>query len=160
KALEAIEKRAKADQANLDTQSRLAQTLYFEATCALHSGDAAGAAEGYRRCLEINEKLVTEPGAKMPQVNLMLALARCGQHARAAAIARGLVATPPKDEQIYFQAACGYALAAGAARDERRTLQAARGSLRSTIAAGVDAILVRLYTGRAIDCLRRGKARG
>jgi serine/threonine-protein kinase len=160
KALALISKRADADPSNLDTQGRLAQTLYYEATCALMSRDVAGAVAGYRHCLKIREKLATEPEAKMPRIDLMVALARCGQHARAAAIAHELVATPPENEQIYFQAACGYALAAGAARDERRTLQSARGSLRSAIAAGVDALLVRLYSGRAIDCLRRGKARG
>ncbi len=138
--LAAIEKRAKADPTNTDTQTRLAETLYYEATCVLYSGDAAGAAAGYRRCLEIREMLAAEPGAKMPQVELMLARARCGQHARAVAITAKLVATDPKDEQIYVQAACGYALAAGA--------------------AGSDAALARRYTDSAVDCLRTAKARG
>ena len=50
------------------------------------------------------------------------------------------MATPPKDEGLYVQAACGYALAAGA--------------------AGSDARLVRRYTDKAIDCLREAKKRG
>ncbi len=160
KALAAIEKRAKIDPSNLDTQGRLAETLYYDATCALHSGDAVGAAAGFRRCLEIREKLATDPGAKMAQIDLMVALARCGRHARAAAIARELVATDPKNEQIYFHAACGYALGADAARTEQSTARTAGDPLASAIAAGRDAILVRLYTRLALDCLRKGKARG
>jgi len=140
KALALIEKRAAADPANLETKAMLAETLYYEATCALHSGDPAGAKAGYRRCLEIRKKLATEPKAKMPQVDLMVALARCGEHAEAAKIAEALVATPPKDEHLYFQAACGYALAAGA--------------------AARDAALVQRYTAAALDCLRKGKQSG
>ena len=76
----------------------------------------------------------------MPQAELMLALARCGDHAGAAKIAHALVATPPKDERLYVQAACGYALAAGA--------------------AGGDSLLVQRYKTAALDCLRKAKERG
>src|SRR5262249_45356583 len=115
KALGVYEQRAEADPADQDVKGRLATTLYYEATCALHSGDPAGAPASYRRCLEIRKALAAEPKAKMSQVDLMLALARCGEHAEAARIAKALVEIPPKDEHLYFQAACGYALAAGAA---------------------------------------------
>jgi tetratricopeptide (TPR) repeat protein len=140
KARDLFQKRVEADPADFDTQGRLAETLYYEATCALHSGDAAGAAAGYRRCLEIRKTLATETKAKISQVDLMVALARCGEHAEAAKIAKALVETPPKDEHLDFQAACGYALAAGAANG--------------------DAALARRYTAAAIDCLRKGKERG
>jgi len=140
KALAIIEERAAADPASLETRAVLAEALYFEATCALHAGDTAGAAAGYRRCLEIRRALVTEPAAKMPKVDLMVALARCGEHAEAAKIAGELLATPPKDAHLYFQAACGYALAAGAA-------------------AG-NAALVQRYTALALDSLRKGKQSG
>ena len=146
KAVALYAKRAEDDPADQDVKARLATTLYYEATCALHSGDAAGAAAGYRRCLEIRKALATEPKFKMPQLDLMVALARCGEHAEAARIARALVEIPPKDEHLYFHAACGYALAAGAARDEGRVARAARGSIRSVIAAGLDTALARLYT--------------
>jgi serine/threonine protein kinase/tetratricopeptide (TPR) repeat protein len=140
KALELIEKRVKVDPTNLETKTVLATTLYYDATCALESGDLAGAAAGYRRCLEIRKQLATEPKAKMSQIDLMVALARCGEHAEAARIAESLVATPPKDEYLYFQAACGYALSAeAAARDEA---------------------LVRRYRSAALECLRQGKQRG
>ena len=97
---------------DFDNKQTLARTLYYEATCALHSGDKDGAAAGFRECLKICKELATEPKAKMPQADLMLALARCGDHAGAAKIAEALVATPPKDEALYVQAACGFALAA------------------------------------------------
>ncbi len=71
----------------------------------------------------------------------MLALARCGDHAEAAAIAEALVATPPKDEHLYVVAACGYALAAAQP-------------------PAVDAYLVQRYKTAALDCLRKAKERG
>jgi len=140
KALDVYKKRAKADPSDFETKRALAQTLYYEATCALHSGDKDGADSGYRQCLAICKELATEPKAKMPQSDLMLALARCGQHAESAKIAKALVAKPPKDERLYVQAACGYALAAGA--------------------AGGDADLAQRYTTAALDCLRKAKERG
>ncbi len=115
----------------------LSETLYYDATCALHSGDLSGAARGYRRCLEIRRKLVTEPNAKLPRVDLMLALARCGDHPEAARMAGELIASPPRESNIYFQAACGYALSAGAVKDK-------------------DKALAKRYTASAIDCLRKG----
>ena len=139
KALDLYEKRAKADPADLDTQGRVAETLYFLATCQLRLGDATSADSNYQRCLEIRKTLAKDPAVKGMEVNLMLALARCGQHAAAAKIAEALVATPPKDAHLYFQSACGYALA---------------------IAKAGDAALVRRYTDAALDCLRQGKARG
>ena len=139
KALDLYEKRAKADPADLDTQGRVAETLYFLATCQLRLGDVPSADSNYQRCLEIRKTLAKDPAVKGMEVNLMLALARCGQHAAAAKIAEALVATPPKDAHLYFQSACGYALAAAKAGD---------------------AALVRRYTDAALDCLRKGKARG
>jgi tetratricopeptide (TPR) repeat protein/tRNA A-37 threonylcarbamoyl transferase component Bud32 len=140
KALDLIEKRAAADPTSLATKAMLAETIYYEAACALHAGDADGAAKGFRRCLEIRRALATDPKFKMPQVDLCVALARCGEHAQAARIAHDLVATPPKDEHLYFQAACGYALAAGSA-------------------AG-DASLAKQYGAAALDSLRKCIARG
>jgi hypothetical protein len=104
--------------------------------------------------------LASQPEAKIPQVDLMVALARCGEHARAAIIARRLVVIPPKDEQLYFHSACGFALAAGAARDERGASWAVPGSLRAAIIAALDSILIRVYTASALECLRELKRRG
>jgi tetratricopeptide (TPR) repeat protein len=157
KALELISRWVAADPDNANAQQYLATTLYYEATCARHAGDRAGAAAGYRRCLEIREKLATDPKAKIPQIELMLAQARCGQHDRASAIARELAARSPDNEMIGFQAACGFALSVGAVRDgQSPALMAAVGA--APVAS--DALLIRDYVDRAIDCLRRAKARG
>jgi eukaryotic-like serine/threonine-protein kinase len=139
KALKLIEDRATVDPQNFDIKRVLAETLYFEATTALHSGDAKGAAAGYGRCLKLRKELASEPKAKISQVDLMLALARCGQHAQAAEIARMIVASEPRNSELYYLAACGYALAAGAAGD---------------------AALSRQYTDKAIESIRKAKDRG
>ena len=76
----------------------------------------------------------------MSQVDLMVALARCGEHAEAAKIAELLIATPPKDEFLYVQAACGYALAAES--------------------VSADAALARRYKSAALECLRQAKNHG
>ena len=91
KALDVFRKRATLDPAESETKHSLGLTLYYEATCALHSGDKDGAAAGYRECLKIFKELDTEPNAKPSKADLMLALARCGDHAGAAKIAEELV---------------------------------------------------------------------
>jgi eukaryotic-like serine/threonine-protein kinase len=139
KALELIDKRAQADPENFETKKVLAETLYYVATTALYSGDNKASADGYERCLKLRLELASEPKAKMSQIDVMLALARCGKHAEAAKIAEMLVATPPRDEELYFFSACGYALAAGTAGN---------------------AALARQYVGKAVECLRKGKERG
>jgi eukaryotic-like serine/threonine-protein kinase len=144
KALDVFRKRAELDPEDFANKRSLGLTLYYDATCALHSGDKDGAAAGYGECLKIFKKLDTEPAAKLPKAELMLALARCGDHAGAATIAELLVEKPPKDEAIYIQAACGFALAYGAART----------------AGGSDAALVQHYSERALECLRAAKNRG
>jgi serine/threonine-protein kinase len=141
KALVLLEKRAKAEPGDLENKHNLAQTLYYEATCALYSGDKRESEEGFHRCLAIYKELAADPKGKVWESELMLALARCGDHSQAAAIAEKLVATPPKDERLYVVAACGYALATGAAD-------------------GSDASLVQRYKNAALDCLRKAKERG
>jgi eukaryotic-like serine/threonine-protein kinase len=140
KALDLVEQRAKVDETSLETKSMLAEILYYDATCALHSGDPGGAATNFHRCLELRKKLVSEPAAKMSQIDLMVALARCGEHVEAAKIADALMTKPPTDEHLFFQVACGYALSAAA--------------------AGSDATLSRRYTDAALDCLKKDKERG
>lgn len=117
----------------------------------------AGAAAGYRRCLEIREKLATDPKARIPLIDLMVVRVRCGQHARAAAIANDLVVRPPNNEMIYFQSACGFTPTAGAVRDRQSPARLAAGG---AALAAADEALIRRYTDRAIDGLRKGKARG
>ena len=58
---------------------------------------------------------------------------------------------------IYFQAACGFALSAGAVRDRDSHRVGRR---RRACSPRADASLIRTYTDRAVDCLRKAKARG
>jgi hypothetical protein len=58
---------------------------------------------------------------------------------------------------ICFQTACGFALSAGALRDQAPHTAPAAGVSRLGAA---DEALIRDYTDRAIDCLRKAKARG
>ena len=140
KALDMLEKRSAADPANVEIKAQLAETLYCEATAALDLGDRAGADSNYRKCLEIRRPLATDPRFKPHEIDLIVALARCGEHAEAARRSEALVADHPDDENIQFQAACGFALSAGVVAS--------------------DPSLARQYTGKALDCLRKGKARG
>jgi eukaryotic-like serine/threonine-protein kinase len=140
KALELIDKRVTVDPNNVEPKRQLSQTLYFEATAALQAGDAEGAKTGYRRCLEIRRALANDPNVKGSEIDVIVALARCGEHAEAAKRADALVATPPRDENIYIHAAGGFALSAGA--------------------ASADATLARQYTDKAVACLRAGIKRG
>ena len=125
---------------NLETKAALARTLYYDATCALQAGDPAAAAAEYRRCLDLRKSMVDEKSAKYPQVDLMVALARCGEHAAAAKIADVLAVTPPTNENFYYQAACGYSIAAGC--------------------AGNDKAVAERYTSAAIASLRKAKEAG
>jgi serine/threonine-protein kinase len=66
----------------------------------------------FGRCLGLRDELAKiDPGS---QVGLMLAQARCGRHAEAAALAQRFAAS--NDSNLLFQAACGFALSAGAVR--------------------------------------------
>ncbi len=139
KALEILKKRAKADPENAENKKVLAETLYYEATCALHAGDKAGAAAGFQEGLALCRELVKQPDPlKGTQVNLMLALGRCGEHLEAAKIADLLVAKPPNDGNVFIEAALGYAVASAATGDDKQAKER--------------------YTQAALECVRQAKS--
>ncbi len=141
KALEVFQAREKADPEDADNRKTLAETLYYDGTCALRLGDKKGAEAAFGECRKIREELAkAEPTAKMLQALWMLAEGRCGKHAEAARLAHSLVATPPKDANLYYFAACGYALAAGAASGDKA--------------------LQKSYSAAALDCLRKARDGG
>jgi hypothetical protein len=100
----------------------------------------------YRACRDIREELAKDPHAKLSSLDLMLALARTGDHGRASEIAEAMIKEPPLDARIYFHSACGFALSAGAAASLPPSAESAR--------------QVRHYTDRALDALRRAKKHG
>ena len=118
--------RLKNDPASSFNRRDLALILYFIGTVQLERNDLAASDEAYAESLDICKSLVN-PNMPIQNANeanlqaymqLMLRLARCGQHAEAAKIAEALVKNPPSNGYVMFQAACGYALAAAAV--ERR----------------------------------------
>ena len=102
-------------------QEQLAVTHYYVATAALRTGDREAAALHYKACLAIREGLAGDPKAKLSVIDLMIARARCGQHEVASKTAEELITSPPLDARVYFQAACGFSLCAGAVAEAPAT---------------------------------------
>jgi serine/threonine-protein kinase len=95
----------------------VARGCYYLATALLRLGETPKAQALYRECLEIRRSLPLAPDAKMQQVDLAVALARCGQHEEAARITRGVLDGPPLNSLLYIEVACARALCVGATSD-------------------------------------------
>jgi serine/threonine-protein kinase len=111
---------------------------YFLATALLRLGEKDKAQALYRECLDIRRTLAKGPEAKVSQINLAIALARCGEHAEAAQIARKLLSSP-ENSMVFIEVACVFALCAGATPE---------------------AALQRTYTGETLAAIRKGFADG
>ena len=85
------------------------------------AGNRDSALVHYRACRDIREELAKDPNAKLDSQDLMLAVARTGDHKRAAEIAEAMIKLPPLDARIYFYSACGFALSADAAASSPAT---------------------------------------
>ncbi len=107
--------RLKADPASALAKADVALAHYYVATADLRAGKGDSAMAHYRQCRDIREELAKDPKAKLSSLDLMLAVARTGDHKRASEIAEEMVKVPPLDARIYFHSACGFALSAGAA---------------------------------------------
>ncbi len=118
----------------------VALAQYYVATAELRAGHRDAAMAHYRECRDIREELAKDPKTKLNSLDLMLALARTGDHVRASAIAEGMIKDPPVDARIYFHSACGFALSVGAAASMPATAESTQ--------------LARHYTDRALDALR------
>ena len=118
KALAEFDRRLRDEPENVVAKEDLAMTHYYVATTALRMGDRKAAAEHYRACLKIREGLASDPKVKLNVIDLMIARARCGQHEIASKTAEELITKPPLDSRVYFQAACGFSLCAGAVAEE------------------------------------------
>jgi serine/threonine-protein kinase len=145
-ALAGFLERLKAEEKSVQAKIDVALAQYYVATAELRGGNRDGAMAHYRQCRDIREELAKDPKTKLNSLDLMLALARTGDHARASAIAEGLIKDPPRDARIYFHSACGFALSAGAAA--------------SMPAAAESTQLARHYTKRALDALRQALKHG
>ena len=139
-ALDGFLERLKADESSVLAKMDVALAQYYVATAKLRAGDRDAAMAHYRACRDIREELAKDPKTKLNSLDLMLALARTGDHARASEIAEGMLKEELRDARIYFQSACGFALSAGAAASMPATAESTE--------------LARHYTDRATDALR------
>jgi serine/threonine-protein kinase len=139
-ALDGFLERLKVEDSSIQTKMDVALAQYYVATAELRAGHSDAAMAHYRQCRDIREELAKDPKTKLNSLDLMLALARTGDHARASAIADAMIKDLPLDARIYFHSACGFALSAGAAASMPATAESTR--------------LARHYTDRALDALR------
>jgi tetratricopeptide (TPR) repeat protein len=145
-ALDGFLERLKAEESSVLAKMDVALARYYVATAELRAGHRDAAMAHYRDCRDIREELAKDPQTKLNSLDLMLALARTGEHDKASQIAESMIKVPPLDARIYFHSACGFALSAGAAASLPPSAESAR--------------LVRHYTERALDALRLALKRG
>ena len=138
--LDAFLERLKADPTSILARMDVALAHYYVATADLRAGNHDSAMAHYRQCRNIREELAKDPKSKLSSLDLMLAVARTGDHKRASEIAETLIKEPPLDGRIYFHSACGFALSAGAAASLPDSEESTR--------------LIRHYTDLAVDALR------
>jgi serine/threonine-protein kinase len=139
-AADALDRLAKEDPKNVPLKEDLARALYDVGTAALRQGDGPLAAERFAACLKIREALAGKNQDVALQKELMLSLARCGKHRRAADIARRLREQSGADAGQLYDVACCYAISAGpATADEKARAE---------------------YAGLALDVLEQAVARG
>ena len=129
----------------------LGLNYYRLATACLRLGETEAAAENYHKCLDVRTQLQKEiPDNVGLQIDLMIAQARCGRHAEAAAFAEKLQKQFPKDTNYLIQAACGFALSAPGV---------GQGKSESALTAE-ELALRHCYLDRAVEALRQARANG
>ena len=112
---------ADLDDQNVDYQRGLGMAFYRLGALAQRVGDEPAATKHFRQCLEIREKLAAaDQKNEVRQMELMLALAHCGEHARAAQIAAEVRAGKSKDRELLFEVARCYAQCAAAAAADNK----------------------------------------
>jgi serine/threonine-protein kinase len=139
-ATEVFARLASDDPKNVPLQEDLARARYDEGTAALRRGDGPRAAEKFAAALKIREALPGKTQDVAVQKELMLSLARCGEHRRATDIARRLREQFPDESGHLYDVACCYAICAGPATADDKA-QAA-------------------YLGLALDVLGQAVTRG
>jgi serine/threonine-protein kinase len=116
----------KQDPKRADYQDFLARALGDAGLAALRRGDKALAAKKYHAALAIREARAQVHDDMDVQKGLMMALARCGDHRRAAALAEQIRKRAPDSRDDLYDVACcfgvcaGIEVPAGGSPDERR----------------------------------------
>jgi serine/threonine-protein kinase len=130
---------ADSDPDNAEDRRALAEALYRAGVLARAAGDRAAADAHFRDCLAIREEQAKDGKNDRRKAELMLALARAGEPARAAALAAEVGRGAARDPELLVEVGRAYAGCAAAAADpalraeyERRAVEA----LAAAVAAG------------------------
>jgi serine/threonine-protein kinase len=130
---------AEKDSGNPEIQWYLANVRYALGTAQQSLGDAK-AEQSFRSCLKTREALLKDdPKNPQRKVELMLVLARLGQHDAASKLAQELGGHAPQHPGVLFAVACGYGECIRAVADQalqNRYLDKAAGALTQSIAHG------------------------
>jgi serine/threonine-protein kinase len=103
------------DPDNVVQKRTLSFSHYRMATANLLIKNGDVAREHYEECLKLRMDIAAaDPGNVHKRIDLMVALARTGQHAQAADVAARLDARASDDPSVLFQIACGYSLCVSA----------------------------------------------
>ncbi len=128
----------------------LADQYYRLAAATLRASGPAAADEYFQKALQIIDTLVA---AGPPSAGLktfwMVALARCGNHEKAAELAEEVSFTEPQDRNL-FQAACGFSLCIAGVAHLKNADQLTPDELARQ----------ERYAARALDALSRAVAKG
>ncbi|MBW3541963.1 MAG: protein kinase, partial [Planctomycetes bacterium] len=140
-AVELLKAVAADDPNDASVQRMLGTAYYGLATAVLEAGDGEAARTHFETSRDIRRRLAEKDKDDLTlQADLMLALARCGEHAEAAGIAGDLEQRAPKDASLLYQVAGGYALAAAAAASDKAAAaqysRQAIGALQKAVAEG------------------------
>jgi hypothetical protein len=161
RALAILADLVKAAPDNVDYERYLGLAHYRMATLARRTGDDATAERSNQACLDIRQKLAAkDPNNVRRQMELLLILPRCGQHAGAAERAARLEGGPNVDRELLVEVAQCYAQCAAAAelkaedsRLRQEYLDRAVAAIRQALAKGFkDAVM--LETEPDLDPLR------
>jgi tetratricopeptide (TPR) repeat protein len=141
RSLEYCQELMRDDAKNVDYQRDLSGAYYRMGKLAARLQDRPAAEGYYRECLKIREEMAAaDPKNDRKQMKLIVPLARCGEHRRAAEVAERLRAGKAADTELLFEVACGYALCSEAAPDDpelrRRYAERAVGALEEADAKG------------------------
>jgi eukaryotic-like serine/threonine-protein kinase len=111
------------DPDSADLRTEVASANYRLGTANLLLGRLAESKKYYRESLQSRERLAgADPTNSYRKIELMLAQARCGEHARAAKNAAALRTSTSGDSAFLYQVACGYALCiSGVAHEKAAT---------------------------------------
>jgi tetratricopeptide (TPR) repeat protein/predicted Ser/Thr protein kinase len=133
------------DPRNMRKKRQLGRAHYVLAAACLALNDPV-AAEHFRKSLKLRQEAADkDPKSASKQVDLMVTLARCGQHESAAEIAGRLRKGSPNASRLYH-VACGYALCSAATTDDdqrQRYRDQGLASLQDAVNAGfADVVLI------------------